>query len=250
MQRAKKLAKVGSMSADIDFKGAEKEKPSPDSAASLFVSLYVVILAFFILLTSNAQFDVEKTKHVVDSVNKAFSIEIPSETDVRIPSIGNELSTTQFFEEMQKSLQTIVPIEEMDVITDGQQMVITMDSTALFNRDDPNLRYDRRHFYRRLAETMTEWRKDMSMHLSMVQGVETPLPSDATAKSTLEVTRAGNFARFMENQGTEPRNIDIAIEQGEPNIIRLIFEAELLEDAQPEMPLPAEPVTHSLGGGQ
>lgn len=253
MQRAKKLARVKNMSADIDFKGAEKEKPSPDGAASLFVSLYVVILAFFILLTSNAQFDVEKTKHVVDSVNKAFSIEIPSETDVRIPSIGNELSTTQFFEDMQKSLQSVVPLEEMDVITDGQQMVITMESTALFNRDDPNLRYDRRHFYRRLAETMTKWRQDMAMQLSMVQGVETPLSVDANAKSTLEVTRAGNFARFVENQGTEPRNINIAIEQGEPGIIRLIFEAQLFESEQAETPsvtVPAEPVTHSLGGAE
>lgn len=251
------------MSADIDLKGSEREKPSPDNAASLFVSLYVVILAFFILLTSNAQFDVEKTKNVVDSVNKAFSIEVVSETDVRIDSIGNELSATQFFEDMQKSLQSVVPLEEMKVITDGQQMIIIMRSTALFNRDDPNLRYDRRRFYHRLSETLTQWRKGTDMHLTMIQGVEKPVSGDANASTTLEITRAGNFARFMENRGVAPHDLLIAIEQNNPDTISLIFDVVHIDSSkldlgnlapeQEETPAPAagNPVSlQSLGGGE
>lgn len=249
------------MSADIDLKGSEREKPSPDNAASLFVSLYVVILAFFILLAANAQFDVEKTKSVMDSVNKAFSIEVLSETDMRINSIGDEVSVTQFFEDMQKSLQSVVPLEEMQVITDGQQMIITMHSTALFNRDDPNLRYDRRRFYHRLSETLTKWREGNDMHLTMVQGVKKPVSGSANASTTLEITRAGNFARFMENRGVAPHDLLIAIEQNNPDTISLIFDVvefdpskldfkQITPDATSPPAVPSGAISlESLGGG-
>lgn len=226
------------MSADINFQSKEQDKPSPESSAALFVSLYVVILAFFILLTSNAQFDVEKTQHVVNSVNKAFSIDVVSKTDIQVKSLGNELSVTQFFEEMQSSLQSVVPLEEMKVITDGQQMRIEMEATALFNRDDPNLRYDRRNFYRRLSETATKWRKGMDMHLSMLQGVEKPVAAGANAASTLEITRGGNFARFMENRGKAPETLSIAIEQGNAGKIILIF--DVLSFDREKLDFPAE----------
>lgn len=205
------------MSAEIRFTGKEREKPSPENTVTLFVSLYVVLLAFFILLASNAQFDADRTRDVLKSVNATFSSSSSSDS-LAPPSIGGGRGIAQFFGEMQQSVQSVVPLEEMQVLTDGRQMIVTLPDTALFNRDDPHLRHDRRQFYDRLTDTLLAWREDMRIRLTMQQGVA------ATAPSTLEITRAGNFARFMENRGVEPRNLGIAIEQGNPGTITLTFE--------------------------
>lgn len=226
------------MTVQIDYQRHEKERAGPENAAALFVSLYVVVLAFFILLTSNAQFDAEKTKNVTDSVKRAFSIEVPTDVEVKTPSLGSELSVQQFFNEVQTAVHSIVPLEEMEVVTDGRNMTMTMDSTALFNRDDPSLRPDRREFYARLSDTMTKWRGGMQMNLDFLQGVPRPTGGVQDA-ATLQVTRAGNFARFMENRGAEPKSLNIAIEQGLPDKVIFVFEvtafdASKLDFGKPE----------------
>lgn len=211
------------MSVQIDYQRSKKDRPGPENSAALFVSLYVVVLAFFILLTSNAQFDAEKTRNVTDSVKKAFSMEVPTDVEIELPSIGSELSVRQFFDEMQAAVHSVVPLAEMEVVTDGRNMTMTMDSTALFNRDDPHLRHDRRDFYTRLSDTMTKWRDGMQMNLYFLQGVPHPSGSAADA-ATLQVTRAGNFARFMENRGAAPDSLNIAIAQGQAETITFTFE--------------------------
>lgn len=247
------------MNADINYQRSESSQASPDNTAALFVSLYVVILAFFILLTSSAQFDAEKTKNVTDSVKKAFSVDVPTDTDIKTPHVGSELSVTQFFNEMQSAVASVVPLEEMEVITDGGTMIIKMNSTALFNRDDPNLRHDRRDLYTRLSTTMSKWRSGMQMQLSFLQGVEKPIVKRTS--STLEITRAGNFARFMENRGAKPENLSIAIEQNNPDTITMIFDvlafdANKLEFKEKEE-APEEPAApkgaiklHSMGAAR
>ncbi|MCH2546985.1 MAG: hypothetical protein MK052_05195 [Alphaproteobacteria bacterium] len=207
------------MNANIDTQNNDSN--DNNNTAALFVSLYVVLLAFFILLTSNSQFDAEKTKNVTDSVKKAFSMDVPTDTNIKTPTHGSEVSVKQFFNELQTAVHSIVPIEEMDVITDGRTMVMKMQSTALFNRDDPNLRYDRRDFYRRLSDIMTKWREGMRMQLEFLQGVDKS--AQASTASTLEITRAGNFARFMENRGTIPQSLSVALEQNAPDTITMIF---------------------------
>jgi hypothetical protein len=232
------------MSADINFQRSEKPKAGPENSAALFVSLYVVILAFFILLTSNAQFDVEKTKHVAESVKKAFSMDIPTETRVKVPSVGSELSVTQFFQELQSAVKTVVPLEEMEVITDGRNMVMIMDSTALYNRDDTNLRYDRRAFYKRLSDVMTKWRDGMRMTLSLVQGVPQGSPAG------LYISRAGNFARFMENQGAAPESLSVGLAEREKDTITLTFDVLEFDatklDLAPEEQAPAPAPTGAI----
>lgn len=227
------------MSADIEFQSHSKPKAGPENTAALFVSLYVVILAFFILLTSNAQFDVEKTKDVSESVKKAFSMDIPSETEVKRPTVGSELSVTQFFEEIQDSVKTVVPLEEMEVITDGTTMIMTMDSTALYNSGDSELRYDRSGFYERLSDTMGKWREGMLMTLTFVQGL--PRNTD----SGLYVARGGNFARFMENHGSAPESLSVGIEEHGGDTITLIFDvrsfdANKLDFGEQETPAETE----------
>lgn len=217
------------MSSEINFQRSERDQPSPSNTAALFVSLYVVVLAFFIVLAANSQFDVEKTKTASQSVRKAFSTELETDVSVPLPSIGNELSVTQFFEEMQKSIQSVVPISEMEVVTDGQTMILKMPVTSLFNRDDPHLRHDRRDFYNRLVEPVRKWRSGVELHLSFLHGTEKPAQHGATAFSSLEISRTGNFARFMENKGASPHSLSIALEQGNAGQLTFIFDVRAFD---------------------
>lgn len=217
------------MSSEINFQRSEHDRSSPSNTAALFVSLYVVVLAFFIVLAANSQFDVEKTKTASQSVRKAFSTELETDVSVPLPSIGNELSVTQFFKEMQESIQSVVPVTEMEVITDGQMMVMKIPVTSLFNRNDPHLRHDRRDFYNRLAAPMRKWRNGVELHLSFLHGTEKPARHGATAFSSLEISRTGNFVRFMENKGANPHSLSIALEQGNAGQLTFIFDVRAFD---------------------
>lgn len=224
------------MSTEITYQHVRGTRAGPEDSAALFVSLYVVILAFFILLAANSQFDVEKTQAATKSMKKAFSIETLSETRIKVPQIGSEISVTQFFAEVKNSVQSLVPADEMEVITDGNVMTITMPSTAMFNRDDPHLRHDRRDLYTRLSDTLTKWRGGMQMQLSFLQS---PSKRGAEPAPTLQITRGGNFARYMENHGAPAHNLSIAIQSGDDDTITLIFDvvtldANKLDFAEPE----------------
>lgn len=217
------------MSSEITFQRSERDQSSPSNTAALFVSLYVVVLAFFIVLAANSQFDVEKTKAASQSVREAFSSDLETDVPFFAPSIGNELSVTQFFEEMQTSIQAVVPVSEMEVITDGQMMIMKMPVTALFNRDDPHLRHDRRDFYNRLIAPMRKWRGGVELHLSFLHGTEKPAVGGANALSSLEISRTGNFARFMENKGVNPHGLSIALEQGNAGQLTFIFDVRAFD---------------------
>ena len=59
-------------SSDDDIQIAQSPKEVDN--APLFVSVYVVILAFFIVLNSMSKVDQSKLENVVESVNQAFNM--------------------------------------------------------------------------------------------------------------------------------------------------------------------------------
>lgn len=211
------------------------EKPHIDTdaearTAALFVSLYVVILAFFILLTSNAQFDDKKTRIAIQSVNEAFSTEQELHVIPFTSSVGNEAVVMQMFESIQTAVATQVPLEEIRIITSGNVMRMTMPVSSLYHEGQANLRSDRSTFYRTVSKIVSKWQKGAVIHLSYLQGVEKPLARGITAATALEVQRAGSFARGMENRGVPPETISIGVEQGHPDT--LVFEFTIISAPQ------------------
>lgn len=242
MHSPAKVGKVAAMSMKLDFTGP-KPHDNNQQTATLFVSLYVVVLAFFILLASHAQYDVEKSRNVLDSVNKAFAKEIKVDTSWVMESMGTEISATNIFNDIEGVITSVVPLEEIKVITDGRRMVIRMSADALFEAGSADLRPERSALYRRLSNTLTQWHKDgATMELTFTQGVKKQ-KNPAPAAYDLEIARGGNLARLLENRGVAPENLTIGMAEDAPGELRFEF---ILQSMNP--PVSASSIT-SEGGG-
>ena len=203
-----------------------EEHDTSMQTAALFVSLYVVILAFFIMLTSNAQFNVEKSKRVTESINKAFSMEMESDIQPFIESAGNQVSATQMFDEIREMITVEINIEEQKILQDDRHMELRIPVGALYNKGQTDFRSDRQFLMKRLVATMEKWRDEKIISVDIMHGVKTPTKEVQHGSGTLPVKRMGQMARYLENAGVPPHLLAVGIIQGEPEEVVMSFTSQ------------------------
>lgn len=212
------------MSAEHDDLPTQELKGDPaEKTAALFVSLYVVVLAFFILLTSNAQMDAEKSQQVMDSVNKAFSMKIETDVAPMVQSVGEEVSVTQMFNDLKAQVLSVIELKDKHILQDMRHLEMVIPAKELFNAGETTLRPDRDSMLDRLVKTLIQWRKTYEVNVSVMHGVNSPSRDSLSAESMVEVKRMGNVARFLENQGVPSHFIQVGVLQGKPDLIMLMF---------------------------
>lgn len=200
----------------------KRSLPPAPHVATLLVSVFLVLLCFFIVLSSHSQTDAKRRKAVLNSVNRTFSAHekkpasgLPLPTDAVDPASVNE-----FFNDVKISIATRVPLHEMKITLTGNIMILTLPSLSLFARENSKLRKDRTDFYAILSDILSRWQDSAEISIRMVQNI----PSNNGAVSTLAIARAGNFARFLENRGVPPRRIAVATSDDTSDTISLIFD--------------------------
>ena len=200
--------------------------PAPEAMdnAPLFVSLYVVLLAFFILLNAISEYSKEKVQEVVDSVNNAFSLK---QAMIMAPEMqiatGAEVSIAQFFDEVGKTAATLVALEDLDIVRADDAMEMRFPVDRLFAEDQTIAKSEAEFFVNDIAKSLATWLKGYRIETSFMLGVARPLPDAPRADHSLEVARAGYVARIMVQRGVDPKSIAIGIRQGDPGMITMKF---------------------------
>lgn len=191
--------------------------------APLFVSLYVVLLAFFILLVSISSVDKKKMEQVAEGISEAFSIPRELITAEITEDVGAEQEIHRFFDEMQQSVATLVPLQKLKILRAGQTMEIRIPMDELYSSGEKSLRADRQGFIDRIAATLQPWAKDYRIEIDALLARENALRDAANAADTLEVARAGSFVRTLIARGVQPNLVRIGIQADDPGMMVLVF---------------------------
>lgn len=192
--------------------------------ATLLVSVFLMLLAFFMALNSNSDFDSARSGAVLSSVKKQFS----GAKDANLPPPNPEtfvdpVSINTFFDDVKLSIATLVPLHETETAIKGNTLMMEMPEQSLFLRGEAKLRKDRLDFYTLLSDILSRWGESADIHISMVQSLS---EGDDTARN-LAITRGGNFARFLENRGIAPELISIATNsESKPGKVILYFDVK------------------------
>ncbi len=186
------------------------KKPIQQDSAALFVSLYIVLLAFFIMLNTMAKYDKQRLQNVVQSVSDAFSIS-PSVDSV--PEIfhdaGTELSVTRFFDELKNMAASTVPVQDMDIYTTGNTMEITMPADFFFLGNEANTRDEANVFLNGMAIVLKRWKEGLRVDAEMVVSTkmnQLSLVANSEAPS-LDTRRSAELARRMVTYGMPPKAV-------------------------------------------
>ncbi|HUX07347.1 MAG TPA: flagellar motor protein MotB [Acidobacteriota bacterium] len=198
-----------------------RQRPKLPVHVSLFTSLSIIILAFFILLTAYSTFDVERVKMALTSVQlefvgifekaaRMFSIfetgSAGQELTAEASKPGNELlydvmtSHYEEFRALQKYADQIGLEGSIGIIVTPRGMVVTMGEELTFAPGDDRLTPQGRRFLDRLVAIVGPFRNEIAIegHTDTSQ-----LPPGGTWRNNWELSqaRAMSVLSYLNSRG-------------------------------------------------
>ncbi len=188
-------------------------------------SLYLLLLAFFILLNNISNAEAARERLVTGSLNSAFS-SAGRETEspaVFAARFGNFLSDPEFQARLSALVETDLALARFRVIEAGRVMEVRMPYNELFETGNAQLRFDRLPFLRRVARMISDRAGGARFDLDILIATGTPGPEVSSAIRGLAIARAGAAISRLEADGAPRDSLAGGIERGDAGTLRLVF---------------------------
>ncbi len=205
---------------------AAADAGGPNATTSLFLSLLLLVLAFFIVMVSISSLDAKRSADVIGSVAGVFAPDEP-----RTPGLvseGAQRGDVVDGEDLEQSLKrlfaTELAVAEFRSVVPGRVLEIEMAGDVFFHPEQARLRLTRARLLDRLIATVTL--RPLGQHVD-VQGListRTPHGSDLpTSPSSLAVRRAGAMGEALIRRGLPRSRLAVGFWSGERDRIVLVF---------------------------
>lgn len=187
-----------------------------DPTVALFLGLYLVLLAFFIMLVSISTPEETKSQKVMNSLSTAFPSIVPPIVDSQFKSTDDGVLAGQEFQQQVTGIfATELGIDKVETIQPGRQMRLILASDNLFFQGEARIRPAMFPLLDRTVAALSNRPAGMRFDLEFVIG--TPTLSDGKTMpiaQTLEIARAGAFARAMFERGIPPDSVSVGMRPG------------------------------------
>lgn len=202
------------------------QRKSGDQNLVATLSLFLLILAFFILLNALSQLETDRTRMVIESVNEAFRGQVLSTQSVSpYPAAVGHLDDGQVLvQTIEKLFQNTIPAVETAVSADASFLRLDLAANTLFAADRIGLRRGRDLLFERVAEALMDHeRSGRYFEVNLLHGI--PAGRDAMVAEaggrSLEIGRMSALARFLEQQGIPPERLVAGILPEHPGSVEL-----------------------------
>ncbi|MDA0239031.1 MAG: flagellar motor protein MotB [Proteobacteria bacterium] len=196
------------------------EAATAERASTLqFLSLYLLVLAFFILLVTISTFEEVKSQAVMDSLNTTFANARPAETDPTLftSRAGQVLSSPQFLTDIQAVFTTAVEAARIEIVHPGRVMRIIMPLESLFFPGESRIRESQVALIDRVIASLNGRPRGVHYDMEFVVGTARTDNGEMPTAQGLPMTRAGVFVREMMSRGVPPDAISIGLRSVNPN---------------------------------
>jgi flagellar motor protein MotB len=191
-----------------------------DATVVQFLSLYLIILAFFILLVSISTVSQEKSDAVLDSITK-------KELKKKKPKAGKV-----FQDKTAVLFADALGVEKTEILQVGKIMRIVMAADALFEVNTAIIKTEQRPLIDRLIAALSNRPKGTQFDMEFVIGSAYSSGSRLPVKPNLAMSRAGAFAREILSRGAPPDAISIGMAPVENGQIVMWFYVRSPDDAK------------------
>lgn len=211
-----------------------KTAPHNEPWLVIFLSLFLILLAFFILLNALATVEEKKARKALTSVAATFRsvVDADSRAQILIADLGPTPEAEDVLEVLERLWVTSIPIAKVDRITQGQVMQMTMPVNELFLGGKAVLRTDRDALYNRTALVLALKAPGALTELQAVFGVERGAQTFSGPAGRLAAERAARLAAALTEHGGAPERLSIGVQNGDPKLVRLRFEVRDAARAQ------------------
>ena len=205
----------------------DPSEPSDGGSIVLFLGLYLLLVAFFIMLNAISHFDDGRVKEAVASVSETFQSPRPSSaSQVRIALDGKtRIVPTTLFGNLQAEFRKALPVVEIEEDSEGGVLTVTLAARALFAPGRVHLDPAQAALVDTVAGVLKDGpaRRHRVLELTVGDGVAARLPG---AQLPLGVNRAGALARSLVERGVRPASILAGVRAGFADKIVMRFATE------------------------
>ena len=221
------------------------DRPEGPDTYTIFLGLYLLILAFFIILVSISTQEEIKAKAVQDSLTSTFTNLITSSSMTTFTGQTGEIVAGQQFQERIEGLfASAVQIAKVKVVQPGRQMRIIMPADSLFVPETADIRPAQFQLLDRMVASLSNRPAGWLYEMELVIGSNYAIGQSLPIGETLEIRRVGAFAREMRARGAPPESLAVGVEPSNPAEITIWFymrdedeNLELIESKpRPEQP--------------
>lgn len=199
-----------------------------------FLSLYLLVLAFFILLVAISTFEDIKSKAVMDSLSSTFASVLPPTTSLTTftSDTGNVLAGQEFLDEVKGLFETEVGVTKVEIIQSGQLLRVVLSADELFAAGEPKIRDAQLPLVDRVVGTLSASPPGLLHEIEFVIATESRDGRILPVEQTLQMARAGEFARQLIARGAPRQSVSIGLRRGRADQIELLFRVRSRKDAR------------------
>ena len=198
-----------------------------DPNTSLFLGLYLLLLAFFAFLTAISNFEESKSRSVIESIASTFSSSLPIGRGELIDSseIATGIEGRKFRDDLTALFADSIPFARVSIIDAGRVMEVVFAAEDLFVSAGVAMRPELLVLAKRLAAVLAGHPPELRFEIEAIMGMRRGLGvSDREAPDTgLAVGRAGVLARALHDAGSPPGSVAVGLEARAPGQVRLRF---------------------------
>ena len=140
------------------YKPKKEPRKDKDTTVLLTLSLFLLLLAFFILLNSISLIQDEKSERIMRSVSATFQRNILETLDLQllVSTFGETPNASEIIEEIEVLWVTAAPIINISKSYNGDLLSLDIEATELFVPGSSKLRQDREIFLQNVAIALSK----------------------------------------------------------------------------------------------
>jgi hypothetical protein len=197
-----------------------------DPSTVLFLGLYLILLAFFILLSSVSTVSESKTSAAVGSINSAFR------SDTRVEALtGDSLLLARGAGQLDRALLGAVrasfssafPNVEPNETIVGRAVRFVIPSDSIFPPGRSAIHAEAGDLVAKLARSLETSALGFRNDVEVVLRTGEKMPSASDPEGGLMIERAGTMARELLAKGVHERSIKTGLRGGPPGTIAFFF---------------------------
>jgi len=215
---------------------APPEYDARQGTVIVFLSLFLLVLAFFIVLVSISTVEEVKSKAVMKSLTSTFATFQPSGTKPTdfTSKEGDVLGGQAFQEKITGIFATALQVAKVKVVKPGRLMRAAMPSSAMFVEGEEGIKPSVFPFLDRVVAALGGRPPGVRFDMEFIIGAPYTDQYSLPESQTLEMRRAGGFAREMLSRGAPPDSISIGLAPGDSEHITIRFYVRNQDDVRLE----------------
>lgn len=189
----------------------------------LMLSLFLLLLVFFIVLNAQTVRRPERTGAVLASVERSFpdfaiDPRLRDGTDP-VASRSGTVFAAERLHEMGELFATAIAVARVESVEPGRLLEVRLPADALFLPGSATLRPDRQGLIDRIALALRAERPGERMELDALLAIDEGAPSQPPGP----VQRAGALARALTGDGAPAGSVTVGVERGAAGSVRFLF---------------------------